>query len=392
MTQLIEGKKHVPFEARIALELKGLFVGGANGEEIKWREGVNKGPFEATFHSPLAQLWFLYYYGGGLSLSKSKKNKATSTGESHNVPARDIFLHKADVVETDGNSGDIIDLIIENQAASRSGFKKDLIDQIKKAKKIMLAGCISLTSAASLINKLQSIGFHGQLDIYDISEVPLAMIEAYKKAGFWKGITINTLQRDLFGLSLGYEKMFNPLRKEESGYDMILADVLLHYVKNEEAEQATRFITALNDRGMILLRDMGNLMNLEIEKKSLTKTGEIYQMEKAQIKFIEWLEKNFGFKVTEEDISQMRKTQFSQPPPHGERMLNLTDWIDYLFGIGAFVIGIKTQLLYKQLTTSSTEVGKRIFPIFAFRRLPLEEQETNNFSFTPLRTAMALSG
>jgi len=27
MTQLTEGKKHAPFEARIASELKGLFVG-----------------------------------------------------------------------------------------------------------------------------------------------------------------------------------------------------------------------------------------------------------------------------------------------------------------------------------------------------------------------------
>lgn len=91
----------------------------------------------------------------------------------------------------------------------------------------------------------------------DLSEAPLKMIEVYKKAGFWSNITINTYQRDLVGLSLRDNKVFNPLREEESNYDFIFVDVLGHYLTDKQMERLPVFWTTLADNGMFLLRDMG---------------------------------------------------------------------------------------------------------------------------------------
>ena len=264
-------KKHVPFEAKIASELKGLFVGGVNGEEIKWREEINVGPFEKTFHSPLAQLWKIYKYAGGVTMASIGKEKSTFTGEIIKTPFPDEYNPRSAQVETEGNPSDMLDLISSDKAAEDSGLAKQIKEKIRSAKRIMLGGCIAIHSAANLVDRLQKFGFKGELDIYDLSEAPLVIIETYKKAGFWKDIKITTRQKDLVGLSLGYDKAFNPLTKEESGYDLIFVDILGHYLADEQMERLPVLWSALADQGMLLLRDLAEYGQVENENKILQK-------------------------------------------------------------------------------------------------------------------------
>ena len=67
--------------------------GGVNGEEIKWRESIDPGPFEKTFHSPLV---------------KKKVHLPAIIFQPHILII--IVLNVAQV-ETDGNPSDILDLI-----------------------------------------------------------------------------------------------------------------------------------------------------------------------------------------------------------------------------------------------------------------------------------------
>ena len=65
--------------------------GGVNGEEIKWRESIDPGPFEKTFHSPLAVLWKLYNYAGGMTMPTIGKEKSTFTGNNIPTPYPDYY-------------------------------------------------------------------------------------------------------------------------------------------------------------------------------------------------------------------------------------------------------------------------------------------------------------
>lgn len=382
MTQLTEGKKHVPFEARIASELKGLFVGGVNGEEIKWRDGIDPGPFEKTFHSPLAVLWKLYKYAGGMTMSAIGKEKSTFTG--HNIPTPYPDYYSTDVaqVETDGNPSDMLDLILSDKAAEDSGLAQQIKEKVGSAKRIMLGGCIAIHSAANLIDRLQKFGFKGELDIYDLSEAPLSMIEAYKKAGFWKDIKITTRQRDLVGLSLGHDRVFNPLKKEESGYDFIFVDILGHYLTDEQMERLPVMWSALADKGILLLRDLAEYGQVENEKRILQKKGENFDHDEK--KFNQWLKKEFGFNVSLEQIHEMRINLYSIKPDHGYRQMFLASWIDYLFSFS----GANMQLLYRGLTVPSTGDDSRIFPMFVFQKRNKEQEYF--FIKSPNKTSIAL--
>ena len=382
--QLIENLKQLPFETRVKSELKGLFVGGVGREKLKWKEEAEVSPFDTTFHSPLTQLWFLYYYAGGFNMPKVKKEKSTFTGKTISTPFPDSYTPYSAQVETDGQPSDILNLVLSDQVAIESGQSVQIEDKIHTAKRIMLAGCISPSSAASLIDKLQKYGFNGELDIYDLSSAPLRIIEAYKKAGFWKNITIITRQRDLFGLSLGIDKAFNPSKKEERDYDLIFADVLDHYLTDKQMERLPVFWSALAEKGMILLRDMAEYGQVEDnEKKALRKTDQ--KFDQAEIEFNQWVNKEFGFEITFEEIQQMRANMYSKQPPHEFRQLYLSQWLDYLFtGTGA-----NMQLLYRGLTVPSTGDDSRIFPIFVFQKT--EEEQRYFFEKNSNHTSIALS-
>lgn len=312
------------------------------------------------------------------------KEKSIFTGQNLRAPFLDLDTPNLAQVETDGNPSDILDLILSDKVAEDSGLKKQIKEKVSSAKRIMLAGCIAIHSAANLINRLQKFGFKGELDIYDLSEAPLAMIEAYKNAGFWKDIKITTRQRDLVGLSLGSEKTFNPFKKEESNYDFIFVDILGHYLTNEQMERLpVELKTALADQGMILLRDLGEYGQVENEKRTLQKNGEDF--DRDEVEFGKWLKKEFSFDATAEQIHEMRINLYSIKPDHDYRLLFLSQWIDYLFS----GIGVNMHLLYRSLTIPSTGDYSRIFPIFVFQKK--NEKQQYFFMKNSNRTSMALA-
>ena len=254
----------------------------------------------------------------------------------------------------------MLDLIFSDETSMSTGLDVYIKEKIGKANKIMLAGCISLPSAAELIQKLQSQGFMGELDIYDISGAPLELIKAYKEANYWKDITINLRQKDLFGNSLGNDRSFDPSGPEDSEYDFIFCDVLGHYLPDDQMDQLPILKYALAESGLIFLRDMAEDGTIESEKRGLRKSGQTF--EQAELDFKEWLNEKFGFSIPLENIQNMRANLFSIEPPHGFRQRHLSAWYEHLF-----VAQSGLQINYKALTIPSSYVDdNRIFPMYVF--------------------------
>jgi hypothetical protein len=172
------------------------------------------------------------------------------------------------------------------------------------------------------------------------------------------------------------------LKNEESNYDLIFSDVLGHYLTDEQMERLPVLEYALADKGIILLRDMAEYGDTDNEKKELRRTGEI--SDRATIEFGQWLEKELGFSIPNEEIQQMRESLFAKKPPHEDRQFYLANWLDYLFA----GTGVNMQLLYRGLTISSTAGDSRIFPILAFQKTG--NREDYNFITNLNGASMAL--
>ena len=133
MSSSLELRTEIPFEERITSHLGRLFVGGSDERVLTWREDIEAGPFQDTFHSPLAQLWYMYQYCGGILMPKVGKNKSSFTGNVITTPHIDL-LNNAAVVETEGNPGDMLDLIFSDETSMSTGLDVYIKEKIGEFK------------------------------------------------------------------------------------------------------------------------------------------------------------------------------------------------------------------------------------------------------------------
>lgn len=355
-------------EEKLIEELRKLLI--IEDGKPKWNDELapKAGPYQDHFHSPLYQFWVLFFNGGGVNFPKAETYRALLSPKTIEIDDNiDYQLSKAQLFDCEGYSGDILDSISQIEFNEGSKFQEELKHKIKSAKKIMLAGCLHVFSATVLIKRLQELGFHGELDIYDLSAVPLAMIEVYKRVGFWEGdITIKTFQKDLFGESLGEEGIFGN-KEEDRGFDLIINDVLLYYVSNDDA-QKQRFTEALNEGGYLLLREMMEIERSLGKEQILTKKEDYDDREKAIGEFVKWVFNNFGIVTSEDEVKAMLDNIFSIPLPHDGRYPYLIQWLYNLF------LNRGMKLVFRQLTTPAFQPGKRIFPIIVFKKGNFEQK------------------
>lgn len=328
----------------------GIFVFNSRGIFYSSQISPDSEPFYESFHSPLATLWFLFK---GITTYVNSAAELTNKTEKNPYPNR--WLPRKALVEMHGFPGEIIDILSQDEAALKSGVFNLIARTIGRAKKIMLAGCLNIFSALHLAWRLSSLGFTGRLDIYDISQVPLTMIESSKKTGIWEdmGIEIKTFRRDL--------RVYNPLEGDPAGYDVIISDVLGYYLDDETLQRCFFSIcwNALDKNGIVLLRDMEDLQSLQ-RNPPLYKTME--KPEEDEENFQRWLAQNFDTHIPIEEIRKMRNSLFSKPPPrtNGPRF-NLVDQLDYLFTAPDGLP--RMDLLYKGLFAPSTDPTRNFWQL-----------------------------
>ncbi len=182
-------RKKSPDNTELDKKLKERILELIDLGNLRWNFDEDK-VFTDYFHSVLAQLWFMFLSGSVLfPENQGILNKRLLTGqvfELSNNEKLDLPLKNANVVNISGNLHEPILSIIERDTE----FSRELKEKIRKAKNIMIADCVSPSSLNYLIRLLKRLNFRGSLDIYDISEVSLRLIEDYKKAGFWKNISL----------------------------------------------------------------------------------------------------------------------------------------------------------------------------------------------------------
>ncbi len=356
-------EKKSPDNKELAKKLTERILRLIDLDNLRWNFDEDR-VFSDYFHSVLAQLLFMFLNGGVLfSKSQGILNKRLSTGQVFELSNNEgLPLKNADVVNISGKLYEPILSIIEED----NEFSRELKEKIKNAKNIMIAGCISPSSLDSLIRLLKRLNFRGSLDIYDISVVPLTLIEEYRKAGFWKGtgIEINTYQADLFGDELGEGRSFQTNGLEDK-YDIILADVLFRYVFDDDKAKngARNFEKVLGKRGLLIVRDMQLLREISSEDRPLNSRSYI-NMEKRMKRFVQWLRNNFGINVTLEQVRSMRRNLFPSYPSR-----NTGEFITSCFE--------DLRLRFLQLTTPHNQAGQRVFPIWVFQK-PDEPYDSRN--------------
>lgn len=324
-------------EEELLKRLKELLTIDENGLP-HWKD-INEGeePYINGFHGPIPQLYFIWYMGG-VSLPGVRgyvSNRIEETSCEINGQKREVT-----VFEMTATAGEIIQHCLQSEDEE---IKEKLRKKIKESRRIMVGGVISVVSAAILILELKKLGFQGEIDFYDISQVPLNLIDVYCEGGFFNNkISIRTCRKDIFDEDLpkGY-------------YDMCFLDVVLSYVPlGKVNSSAERLPDLLRKGGFLLVRERQEiaLLGSYLVKKSEERR------DKELTEFVLWLREKFGLIIEEKQVDSILKGMFSGVRNEDEEPQNKERWLEELFGK-------KCEKIFTQLTTPAdpNQREKRIF-------------------------------
>jgi len=263
-------------------------------------------PWSDTFHSPLAQLWFLWHVGKGITLEGVEK-PLDFTDRSFSLPFPSSLLPpKIREGLMHGHPGELFDLILSDPE-----YSKTIRSLLCQAERILLAGAISPTSVHSVIHRLRTIrdGIPFSLTVVDLAEAPLRLVEAYANAGFWEGVcNVELAQLTLTEIGKEGVPIIGPNSFPRLGYfDVIVMDVLgIYQTPLYRAPNLARLRGYLNPGGgILLLRELWQRENLG-RAVSATQDKDL----ELEEEFKHWLTATFGYEISLDEIRRMRNTLF----------------------------------------------------------------------------------
>lgn len=321
---------------------------------IDWKPDVRAqiGPYGETMHHPLNQLFRLYRRG-----FLPKLPDASYTGNEANV---NIYGPKRmREVNITANPHDIFNLLVQNEAAINTGVSKKITYITKNAKKILLAGCVELPSAYKLIETLHSFGFHGVLEIRDISAASLKMVDIYNKLLRWKeryGISVLTKRFDIREMCQ---------IEDINAYDVVIADVLGHYLNDKDFERDFPAIgAAIKPGGLLLARDIGESAFIKPEERTVGGNKATTQSEEDK-SYALWLKEKFGLTVDISTIVSARVNNWPDPN-HQTRYYFLPDlWQNSMAHSGHRKLELN---FISDMYQQGIDPKQRYFQLFVFGR------------------------
>ncbi len=322
-----------------------------SGDEIRYRSDLSSkvGPWKDEMHSPLAQLYFIFKRG-----LIPHFQPASFTGEYRETPYPGAYTKKTAEVQTEAFPSDILELINMDPVAEATSIKSLVAEKIISAQNILLAGCINAPVAYRLVEVLHQQGFRGNLDIYDISTAPLALIDVYSEIFKWQknyGISVKTQLADLRMLQ----------KYEYRKYQVIIADILGHYLTTPEVIDHFSAVPLyiLSDKGIMLVRDMEETVSVAPEQRVVSGNTSM-EVTPEDIAFQKWLKQYFGHDI-QLDAAVKTRTSLYPDPNHEPRMGSLREMWDY--SMAPFM-----RLRYVLSTVPKGSNLARLFQILVFTR------------------------
>lgn len=249
------------------------------------------------------------------------------------------YFYDLPVVECRIFPDEILDQIEMSERAVTVGIPEALNKRLREGEpKILLLGSVGPESLQALVLSLAKRSFRGKIDVVDISPTTIALIQAYREYFNWEkcyGIKVTTMCMDINQMS--YPQLLDEPRLVDSDanfasqlirldgtYDFILADVLAHYLTDQQMIDGFRRAVnwGLKPDGLALVREMGEIENIQAAERTVS-SEELTQLDGNLTEFQSWLKRNFRVEVDLETIRRARTTPYPDPV-HKPRGL----WLD----------------------------------------------------------------
>lgn len=246
-----------------------------------------------VIQTPLQQLFQFYYrWNDGLPVAIRDKKDPVEVKEGVRI-----------YDELTGSPRDLFDSLQSVDA------EKDVLDVVENAQKAVMLGAIGVPSVYDVGVWLRDNRFRGELDVYDISSVPLAIGKLYQEHGFLN---------DLPKVNFIHDSALNVQRiKNSGGADIIISDVLGYYLSLADYGQLIDTIClGLNNGGVWLTRELiepdGVVPpNQRTVRRIFTKTLS---------DFSSFIQQMMDVKLTEEQLTEWEATRWLRVPTFSRQL------------------------------------------------------------------------